>query len=217
MASLPYAEGDQTMRPSNSGSRQQRIRWLIRESSNQEHLILLAESRIKELEEYLSQAKEENEQFQRKQKEIIYSCSSNWEEARKNTRKGEWLPRRNKDIGDDLIFLQEDIEDWAAMCGLKSMPHLESLEDEEKIQLRNYVSKVARLPDEIMDLSSLMESSGKVPALLLGALLAYDIYSQILEDPFYFLDADAHMHSIQQGMLPSCVLKSVYDELIKGL
>jgi hypothetical protein len=209
-------EDDQATGSRIRRSEQQNIRRPTRGWSKQKHQIPDdPESRIEELEESLNQAKEENKQLRRKQKDLEQSIRIIQEKARKKTSEGQWLPRQDVEIHDDLISLQEDIEDWATMCGLRTMPHLESLEDGEKIQLWNYVSKVAWLPDEMVDLSSLKEFGGKVPTLLLSALLAHDIFSQIFEDPFYFLNADAHMDWIQQGMPPSCVLKSAYDELIK--
>jgi hypothetical protein len=215
------------MESRNWGSEQQNIRQPITECCTDESRIEGLEKSFdqaknkneqlqrkqKNLEEALDQVKDENEQLQRKQKELDEIVYSTQEEARKNTR---WLPQQDTDISDQLSSLRDDIEEWVGMCALKSTSYLESLKGEEQIELWSHVSKVAQLPDKMVDPSLLMSFGGNGPALLLRALLAYHIYSQIFEDPFYFLNADAHTHPIQQGMLPSRVLKNVYNELVEG-
>ncbi|EDO01359.1 predicted protein [Sclerotinia sclerotiorum 1980 UF-70] len=93
-----------------------------------------------------------------------------------------WAPVEDSKVMEDLGRLKRDMRSWAKKVSSNDMDAV--LKSLDKRRLRNALEHVVvfehgELPQGL--------SSRKVPALLLSALLAHDIYTTIFRDPFFFL------------------------------
>lgn len=99
----------------------------------------------------------------------------------KRTKTGKWVPRDDKDYSEDLKTLRYWIEGWARLHVLKSSLAWQDLCQSMPTDLLAALSNVALLPHGTIP-AVLHDIPG--PEILLGALLAHQLCTKIIAEPF---------------------------------
>ncbi|RYO94326.1 hypothetical protein DL766_000603 [Monosporascus sp. MC13-8B] len=119
-----------------------------------------------------------------------------------------WASGDDNTIRGEIEKLQSRIKSWAKKNAIDEMSSLERLDSDESATFLEFLANVARL--DRTDLSNPQRAlahltttlmNKKSPMMCLQALLAYHVYSGIIERPFFALDSD------------DGTLQSVYREL----
>lgn len=144
----------------------------------------------------------------------------------RNIKQGRWLAQEESGVQGKLGRLQSNIKQWAKSNATKSMIEVDLMLKQTPVEhdaLVTGLSKVVRLvngalPSQIFD-------SAHAPFLCLNAMLANEIYTRILADPFFFLEDDiGHIiHSLpadcsipEPRPSPNVLYGKMYDDLITG-
>ena len=161
-----------------------------------------------------NEAKAENDKLQREVDLLSEELQRLQEKAFENMNQGRWTPQQDVDITDSLDRLNKRIRSWAK--GMTTAPIDEILTIEpakERNALVNSIGKVARLADGGgLPHHALMsgKSRQKLSGFLLMALLSHAIYSDVFENPFFFLDQAGSMEA-------SGAFNKIYQELCEGV
>ncbi|CAD6450064.1 554c94d3-3607-4c4c-8197-ebb64585b157 [Sclerotinia trifoliorum] len=161
---------------------ERQVRDLQHHNDNSKDLLGKLQAQNKQLEsekqelEFEKQAIEEKHNtFILKQQEMTFSHMPS----------SRWAPVEDSKVMEDLDRLKRDMRSWAKKVSANDMDAvLKSLDNRQLAALRNALENVVvfehgELPQGL--------SSRKLTALLLSALLAHDIYTTIVRDPFFFL------------------------------
>ncbi|KAF3899504.1 hypothetical protein GY631_0545 [Trichophyton interdigitale] len=176
---------------------------------------------ITELQEGNSFTKDENFQLRGKIRELNGLIRRTQERAFGEICQGKWASQPDRDIRDELSLFQRQLRDWSKEYALDSASSLQALKmsEEEKDDFLCNLSKVVTLSENGSIPATLR--SGKMerrlPSILLNALVAHDIYTQIFDDPFYFLGqssgSDDQDSSVDGTPLVNETLNRIYAEL----
>ncbi|PLB48505.1 hypothetical protein P170DRAFT_448191 [Aspergillus steynii IBT 23096] len=97
----------------------------------------------------------------------------------------EWVPKEDRLVRDELYKLEMKIRAWARSYSVQSISDLADISDSER---SNIMSQIGHCSAET-DWGSLMQkmpiSSEKIPAIIIQALLAKDVFEKIFADPFF--------------------------------
>lgn len=172
---------------------------------------------VVELSTSLKTCKEDNRQMQDKVNNLEQEVRSFQQKAFEGMKDGKWTPQQDSSIRESLDNLQQEIKRWAKDHSVKSFDHLKGLQAADRTAFIEAISPIARIVDKDLDprlLGHRMEA--KVMPLLVTGLLSHQVYSKIVEEPFYFLDTEVVQPGNQQR-LPSQILNDIYKEVCKSL
>ena len=145
----------------------------------------------------------------------------------RNMKQGRWLPLEESSIQGKLELLQSSLKQWAKSCAVKIMKEVElafKQKPAEQTNLLQSLGQVVCLVDGVLPRE--LAEGKQAPFLCLNALLANEIYTHILADPFFFLEDDispiidslpADSSILKQRPSPNLVYQEMYGTLMKGL
>ncbi|KAK2855715.1 hypothetical protein FQN49_004911 [Arthroderma sp. PD_2] len=177
---------------------------------------------ITELQEGNSFTKNENFQLRGKLRELNGLIRRTQERAFGEIGQGKWSSQPDRDVRDDLSLFQRGIRDWSKEYALDSTTTLQALKmsEEEKEEFLCNLSKVLTLSENGIIPGTLRSGKmeRKLPSILLNALVAHDVYTQVFDDPFYFLGQndgpdDQDSLSVDGTPLVNETLNKIYAEL----
>ncbi|KAF3480817.1 uncharacterized protein GIQ15_06164 [Arthroderma uncinatum] len=177
---------------------------------------------ITELQEGNAFTKNENFQLRGKLREINGLIRRTQERAFGEIGQGKWSSQPDRDVRDDLSLFQRGIRDWSKEYAVDSIAALQSskMSEEDKGEFLNNLGKVLTLSDNGSIPGSLASGKmeRKLPSILLNALVAHDVYTQVFDDPFYFLGQndgadDQECLSVDGTPLVNETLNKIYTEL----
>ncbi|KAM5451807.1 hypothetical protein MaudCBS49596_003635 [Microsporum audouinii] len=177
---------------------------------------------ITELQEGNAFTKDENFQLRGKIRELNGLIRRTQERAFGEISQGKWASQPDRDIRDDLSLFQRELRDWSKEYALDSISTLQALKmsEEEKEEFLCNLSKVVTLSDSGSIPATLRSGKmeRKLPSILLNALVAHDVYTQVFDDPFYFLGqsngSDDQDCSVDGTPLVNETLNKIYTELM---
>jgi hypothetical protein len=106
------------------------------------------------------------------------------EEAFKQMESARWLPPEESKVLGNLDRIKRDMKSWAKGTAIKDMSLIQELGEKDVADLMNGLSTVVLLQENQLPQGL---STSRTPALLLNALLAHDIYTNLFRNPFFFL------------------------------
>jgi len=128
-----------------------------------------------------------------------------------NVKGDTWASGDDDTIRAEIEKLQSRIKSWAKKNAIDEMSSLERLDPDESAAFLELLANVARLdrtnlsdPQRALAHLTTALMNKKSPMMCLQALLAYHVYTSIIERPFFALDSD------------DGTLQSVYRELKRG-
>jgi predicted nuclease with TOPRIM domain len=128
-----------------------------------------------------------------------------------NVNSDTWALGDDNTIRAEIEQLQSRIKSWAKKNAIDEMSSLERLDSEESAAFLDLLAQVARFdktdlshPQRALAHLTTTLMNKKSPMMCLQALLAYHVYSSIIERPFFALDSD------------DGTLQSVYRKLKRG-
>ncbi|KAK2733111.1 hypothetical protein FQN57_002303 [Myotisia sp. PD_48] len=215
--------------PSNMGSMAASFFWRPR---NREQLweqeahkwrteALQQRQSIAELQEGSLFTKNENFELREKIKELNSVIRRMQERAFGGVGGGRWTAQPDQTIRDNLSLFQRQIRDWSKEYAIESILMMEQLKltGDEKDDFLNALAGVMTLAENgsIPEYLYAGKMGKRLPAIILNALLARDIYTLIFDDPFYFLSqSDAtpdHTTSVDSTPLVNETLNKIYEEI----
>ncbi|EPE32826.1 hypothetical protein GLAREA_05838 [Glarea lozoyensis ATCC 20868] len=122
----------------------------------------------------------------------------------------QWQRDGNQDIA-DLEKLKKDMRTLARNMAIKDPISLRNLSEEDHTALMGSLSEVCVLrnrtiPEELM--------TPKSPALLLNALLAHDIFTNLFRKPFFFVETGLQEDIPEYRM--DTILNDIYKRMLQG-
>ncbi|EFR05272.1 hypothetical protein MGYG_08283 [Nannizzia gypsea CBS 118893] len=177
---------------------------------------------ITELQEGNAFTKDENFHLRGKIRELNGLIRRTQERAFGEIGQGKWASQPDRDIRDDLALFQRQLRDWSKEYALDSISTLQALKmsEEEKDEFLCNLSKVVTLSENGSIPATLRtgKMERRLPSILVNALIAHDVYTQIFDDPFYFLGQSTGLDdqdcSVDGTPLVNETLNRIYGELI---
>jgi hypothetical protein len=132
------------------------------------------QAEVREIESNRNKIQEKYTTFIRKQQE----------ESFKQMEPARWLPSEESKVVGDLHRIMRGMRSWAKGASIKDMSLLQKLDGMDVADFMKDLSHVVLLENNQLPQGL---STPKSPSLLLNALLAHDLYTNIFRNPFFFL------------------------------
>lgn len=167
----------------------------------------------------LKTCKKDNRQMENKINDLEQEIRIFQQKAFEGMKDGKWTPQQDSSIRESLDKLQQDIKRWAKDHAVKSIDHLKGLPATERGAFIEAISHIARTVDNKDLHPRLLEHGmeGRVMPLLLTGLLSHQIYSKIVDDPFYSLDTEETMQPGGQQQSSGLILNGIYKEVCESV
>ncbi len=144
------------------------------------------QAEVREIESDRHMIQEKYDTFIRKQQE----------ESFKKMESGRWLPSEESKVVGDLDRIKREMRTWAKGAAIKDMP-LQKIDQMEVADLMKDLSHVVLLKNNQLPQGL---STPKSPSLLLNALLAHHVYTNIFRNPFFFLKDELGQDMARAGL-----------------
>jgi len=133
-----------------------------------------------------SALQERIQQLQAEKEGLIETATSLQQQALKHIEKGDWAPKEDNLIREEFSDLQEGIRLWSRKYGAGAVSDLDYLCEETRNSIISDLRKGGYCSESSWD--TLIQKSGgyhdKIPTLLLQAMVAKDIFTEIFH-PFF--------------------------------
>jgi hypothetical protein len=154
--------------------------------------------RIRNLEAKVRETTSDRELIREKYNEVIRKQQ---EDSFKQMESGRWLPSEESKVVRDLDRIKREMKSLAKGVSIKDMALLQTLDRTDSASLKKDLSHVVLLENNQFPPGL---STPKSPSLLLNALLAYDMYTTLFRNPFFFLE-DRLRHTLPRAGLENAL------------
>jgi hypothetical protein len=127
------------------------------------------------------------------------------EESFKQMESARWLPSEESKVSGDLYRIKREMRSWAKGTSIKEMSPIQTIDERDFAGLMKDLSCVVLLENNELPKGL---STPKSPSLLLNALLAHDVYTNLFRNPFFFLE-DGLGHDLPRAGLDD-ILDKIY-------